>query len=592
MSDVPTVEPRLGFLLLRDGHAVPLAGVSPPSLKAGAKHLVPNPEAEQLRHRQVLTAIVDRLGFAGDFGTFTNRGWPDLQAFLKRHQCTHRAGLFPSDHGGCLDLFFGPLNGPTRRQLADRIFESDGDLPTRVFLGYGIDWAAWNRLAGPQAAAAAAATLGTAGDLTPKVQELFDRRVDLLKEWGFLDDKLVGVAVRSLVNRAYFLRDASDEERRDSRRRCEQAVRAFRSVFDTTPRGWVDVLLYNDRLVILRAEDGAWDMVWRAYREHQPPTPGSLSGWTRLAMEDTPGSLMRESDRERAVHMRQEVWEEFEAHHAEQAFYDRGGTPAERQLVSSSAVRVDWLREQGRFAPTERLRWEGSLPEGFREVVANGARLAVSELVTLASYRRMLQETGYLGRRAPGSESWQRSNKGAPDEHPVGASWSDAQAYCAWLERQLRVAVRLPSKAELRGLRPFHSKHYEQLSYQDFPWEGWPPRPLPGTDQSTPSAVRWSEPRFMEPGPETPEFPVASGWGSKSRKSWIEDFPPSAVWCSPLPLAHYEGLGFIDAWDAYEWCQETGQVSGRFWEGPLGPTSWGAYKNSKVTFRVVLELGE
>jgi hypothetical protein len=55
-------------------------------------------------------------------------------------------------------------------------------------------------------------------------------------------------------------------------------------------------------------------------------------------------------------------------------------------------------------------------------------------------------------------------------------------------------------------------------------------------------------------------------------------------------LPQYGRLTFIDAWDAYEWCQEGGWISGRFWEGQIGASSWGAYKNAKVTFRVVLDL--
>ena len=60
-----------------------------------------------------------------------------------------------------------------------------------------------------------------------------------------------------------------------------------------------------------------------------------------------------------------------------------------------------------------------------------------------------------------------------------------------------------------------------------------------------PSAVTWSEPRFHDPGPHRPEFP--SPWRGDA---WAE----------------HGGLRFIDAWDAYEWAQEQGQISGRFWE--------------------------
>lgn len=588
--------PHIGFLLLRDGHAVPLSGVSPDEIKAGARHRVPHPDTEPLRHRQTLNAIVDRLGFRGDFGDFKNAGWDAFNEFLRQHGCGQRERLFPADHGGCVDLFF--TNCPTRRQLADRIFEADGQLPERVFLGFGIDWAnTWDlyRFEGPSRAIA---TVGgdptTAGE---RARALFERRFDLLWQWGFIDDKLVWGPLENVVDKTYWPIGSSERERKAHHAKVFEAVRAFRDVFDTRPEGWVDVLRYNDRLVVLRAHDGSWDVLWRAYRRFEPPKPLDISSWSKLAIEDLPASLLSESDLRRAVHFRQEVWEEREAHEAEQAFYDRGGVALDRQLTPDAEVRIAWLREQGRLPAPEQLLWSGELPPGFRLVVVAGRRLAVSDLVDLTTFRRMLVETGYLERRADGNEPWERANEGDAATAPVGASWADAQAFCAWKERQLGVVLRLPTKDELRAIHPFHSERYAGMAGSDFPWENYPPRPLEqATDDAAkqrvdvPSAVIWSEPRFLDSGPDLPEFPSPGGWSSKSRKRWIVDFPPRGTWREDLPWATYSGLRFIDAWDAYEWCQEVGWIHGRFWDGQIDLTSWGAYKNVKVTFRLVLDL--
>ena len=116
----------LGFLLLRDGHAVPLAGISPEEIKDGARERVPHPDAEPLKHRRTLDAIIDRLGYRGDFGDFTRTGWPDFQEYLRKNGCTRRSGLFPSDHGGCIDLFFQATSGPTAaRDGVEELLEQD-----------------------------------------------------------------------------------------------------------------------------------------------------------------------------------------------------------------------------------------------------------------------------------------------------------------------------------------------------------------------------------------------------------------------------------------------------------------------------------
>ena len=599
-SDRPAITTNLGFLLLLDGHAVPLAGISPVEIKAGAKHLIPHPDADRLRHRRTLSAIVDRLGFRGDFGTFKNEGWPAFRAFLREHGCTQHARLFPADHGGCYDLFFGPALGPKRRQLADRLFETDIPAPEKVFLGYGVDWEKWDGGSGFEATEQAITTVGGAlATAWQRAEELFAHRHDLSGQWGFLDDKLVAGPVQNIVDKTYWMADASKEKQRDNLAQVTKAVLAFRAVFDERPEGWVDVLRVNDRLVVLRAHDGAWDLLWRGYRTEEPPTPACVGGWSNLAIEDLPISLMSKSDLQRRLHFRQEVWEEHEAHAAEQAFYDRGGRPQERRLTSDADVLLAWLREIGRLSAPEQLQWTGEVPPGFRVVEVAGRRLAVSELVDLGTFRQMLVETGYLERRAAESESWERANEGDADDAPVGATWSDAQAFCAWKERQLGVAVRLPGKDELRALRPFYTDRYAEMAGADFLWEDFPPRPIvdqeldgPESHRDLPSAVDWSEPRFLEPGADLPAFPSPNGVSDKSRKRWIEDFPPAASWFKDLPWAEHHGLRFIDAWDAYEWCQEPEQISGRFWEGGIAVTSWGAYKNVKVTFRVVLDLGE
>lgn len=584
MSDEQKAGKVLGFLLLRDGHAVPLAGISLDEIKAGARHRVPHPDAEPLKYKETLTAIVDRLGFRGDFGTYTHEGWPSFQAFLRKNGCTTQAAMFPADHGGCIDLGFWESSA-TRRELADRIFESGKVLPKRVFLGYGVNWQAWDSSPSVSAPPRAAIPLigGDPATAEARAWSLWERRLDFTSQWGFLDDRLIAGPVHHLVDKCYWPpgSDSSESARSASLAKQRAAVAAFRDIFDASPEGWVDVLPVTDRLVVLRAADGAWDLLWRAYRAEEPPKPADVGRSAELAIEDLPLRLMGESDHRRALHFRQEFWDEQEAHLAEQAFYDRGGSMLERRQASESDVRLAWLRETGRLPTPDRQLGSGEVPAGFRVVRVGSGRIAVSELIEFGDFQRMLVETGYLDRRATRAESWERANAGVADGEPVAATWADAQAFCAWKERKLGVAVRLPTKAELRAMRPFYSEHYAGIAGGDFWWENHPPKPLieEGRRREVPSALVWSEPRFDEEG-------------SGSRKRWIVDFPPAAAWIAEIPWAEHSGLRFIDAWDAYEWSQEKGWISGRFWEGEIGATSWGAYKNVKVGFRLVLELGE
>jgi hypothetical protein len=598
VSDQSTAQATLGYLLLRDGHSIPLHGISPRDIKAGAQHRVPNPDADPIKHRQCLTAIVDRLGFPGDFGTFQRHGWPDFRRFLDRKGCTHRAGLFPVNHGGCIDMYFGEHGGPRPRELADRIFNNPGSIPKRVFLGYGVNWRAWDGGNGIAAPFDAIASIGIdASTASRYARDLFARRHDLAGQWGFLDDKLIDGPVRTVVDKSYWPRTSHAEEREQNLKKVNAAVKAFRTVFDCQPNGWVDVYPYNDRLVVLHAHDGGWDVLWSNYREEQPPVAGQGGSVPELELQDMPLRLMSEGERRRSLYLRQDIWEEKEAHEAEQAFYDRGGSIVERRMTSSVEVLSAWLREQRKLAPPQFVARDSGLPPGFSIVTIGGRRVAVSGMITVGAFRSTLAGSAYGERRSEGNEPWGRANEGASDEMPVGASWIDAQAFCAWKEREIGVMLRLPTRGELREFRPIFSSHYERLAGSDFPWENFPPRPMSGTEgvesrHDLPSAVAWSEPRFLEPRQDLPEFPTHNGWSTTSRKRWIADFPPYAAWTRRLPLAKHNGLEFIDAWDAYEWCQEREWVSGRFWEGPIGADSWGAYKNVKTTFRLVMDLEE
>lgn len=596
VSDQSNVQPTHGYLLLRDGHAIPLHGISPDHIKTGAKDCVPNPEADLLRHRRRLNAIVDRLGFAGDFGNFVHQGWPEFERFLKHHECTHRAGLFPSDHGGCIDLYFSAHGGPTRRQLADRIFSDLAARPKRIFLGYGVDWHAWDSGNGRDAPVAAIALASTdAATAARNANDLFSQRTALMGQWGFLDDKLVAGPVRTLVDKSYWPHGSSIAERERNVAQLASAVKAFRQVFDAQLPGWVDVHRFNERLVVLRGYDGGWDVLWRDYREDQPPRRGHENGIPGIDVADIPARLMSKEERRRMIYLRQDTWAEKEEHEAEQAFYDRGGSMAERRLVSSAEVLYDWLCDQEKLPAPGYMGGEQALPPGFSIVTLGGRTLAVSAMISVGEFRSMLAASGYGERRNAHDESWERANDGVAEALPVGASWVDAQAFCAWKERQTGAMLRLPTIKELRALRPIFSSHYERLVEMDFPWEHFPPRPMAAPDgagqaRDVPSAVAWSEPRFAEAGEGVPAFPADSGVSTTSRKRWIVDFPPHAGWSGALPLEKHHGLDFIDAWDAYEWCQEQGWVSGRFWEGPIGASSWGAYKNVKTTFRLVMDL--
>lgn len=603
-SDSNDTEPKravpIGWLLLRDGHAVPITGLAPDALKRGCRGIVCAAQVP-LDHARALKALVGQLGFRGDFGDYSQRHWPTLQTFLREHGCGAWRNLFSVDERDVSPFYFGPTFGPQRRQLADRIFVGDQRAPARVFLGVDIEWRAWARRADVPSPDTLPLRLSHDNNRASLEQVLIANRHDMLGQWGFIDDKLVGGELTTIVDKRYHASPRTPAELEAHAAEILAVVRAFRATFPEDGPGWVDILRLdgNDRLVILRAQDGTWDFVWRDVRAAAPPPEGEAPRRYTLHTIDLPALLAGEQDLARRVYLGR-GWDEREAHLAEQHFYDVGKTAEDRRRTTDDQVRRLWdasgLRARVRRVVSAAVR----PPASFREVHVAGRHLWISDLITAGEYRTMLEDNGYLERRPPGSDDWFRANDPVlvPPTAPVGATWHDAQAFCAWKEQALCCQLRLPTLAELRAIRPFHGPHYKFLSEHDFPWEKYPPRPLVGRGPDddggpvvpVPSGVTWSEPRFVDPDPENgiAELPLPGGWGGGGgRRRWIADFPPRAAWRDDA-WAEHSGLRFIDAWDAYEWAQEQGMISGRFWEGPVGVDSWGAYKNAKVGFRVVI----
>jgi hypothetical protein len=198
---------------------------------------------------------------------------PGSPSFWRPIGCTGRRDLFADT---ARFVFFGisRLWGPNRRQLADRI--QFGPKPSRVFLGTGIDWEAWDVRA-DKPRGSARSCHGSIWPSRRKWREeaekwLLERRGEFDGQWGFMDDKLVSDPTLPLVDKSYY-DDAKRmaELREQDVQRLQTAVRVFRSVFDGQAEGWVDVLRFNDKLTVLRAHDGAWDLVWNDLRESAPP---------------------------------------------------------------------------------------------------------------------------------------------------------------------------------------------------------------------------------------------------------------------------------------------------------------------------------
>ncbi len=573
---------QVAILLLREGHAVPIHSLHPDELKTTRTDTVSMP-GKTIKAQTRLNAICDCLGFQGDFGDYKSRHWPSIEKIMQDKGCTTQKNLFKSvslnDFGFYLEW--------KKQNLAERIFESGKPLPKRAFLGGDFDWSKINDCKYKKRSM----EIWKKGDeeFVPSDQDsaiewFYNKRDDMLFLKNFRGDLLLDLDEPINIELdIYHTVKAEKNEIIKKEERVRKVAEVFRYIIDQSDEGWVDMIPITRNLVLLRAQDGAYEFLWKNIRTSPPPQVPIKD----LHAEDTPFFIM---DRDNRHYYKRGVWREQLAHEAETDFYQQGGMPVD--YPGQDELLYQYIEKNGMFSQNssgeyasqiKNKHWNyGAIPPDFKEIhMDSGNVLYVSDQITVQEFRDKADENEYWDRRE--GAAWEKANsRNCVNEFPVGVTYNDALAYCAWLEKEWGVTVRLMTTQEHRYLRPFESPHYESLKYLDFPWENRPPI------YDIPSAIDWSESRFLDNYEED-----ETGISTKSYKRWIpnENWPPVADWTSSLTFKEYHDLKFIDAWDAYEWVTNGyPMIAGRYWEGSIGTSSWGEYKNAKVGFRVVIEI--
>lgn len=568
----PPPQNIIAYLLLRDGHTVPITSLHPDCLKQSRKALLRYGDVP-LKHTTGLNAIVKRLGFTGDFGTYKKEHWPTLENLLTSQGLVRRADLFSPTSVPYLGIQFMTK---VRRTFADRFFAEGLDehrRPKRVFTGYGFDWAEFDGLhAGFQMP-----NYDEGCDLEnlSRVREwLYSRRLSLFHMHSFLSDHLLEVArPEPDVVMLYSGPNAVDTDNVEHDR-AVAALDAFRWFIRQRSDGWVDVHPLNERLALLVGPNGLYDFIWKDTRLNPPPS-----------FQD--GEVFETTAHFRTwYYYQQDRWEERDRHESEVRYYGEGGVVGD--YPSAETILRSHLCSEGAYVIPS-VSTAPKLPIPVTRVELDDLNsLWVSPLITRADFEEFAATTEFFDAiSSDGVELYEAANWDCQADEPVSVTWRWAVAYCAWLDRSHGVPCRLFSRVEHRRIRPFAlgldgSNHYARLRFMDFPWEHRPPR------YGLESALEWSVSRYVGLNGSSELGDVRSD----IERRWIPqaDWPPKSKLIEDIPWQQYEGLDFIDAWDVYEWCDDS-FVAGRYWEGPVGADSCGEYKALRANFRVVVQGG-
>ena len=495
----PHTSPKDKYLPFDRFHLAPVSNLTPNGIKRAAKEML---KVRHLTDREMISLetaqnfICKSLGFPAGLAGFNTAYRDQLRPFMDEHRLNTLANLVSNDH-------FDRLFNFTHRQIADRLFHDDSDMPTRVFTGIGIDAYSFLQFAlKSDDYFVDGKRFGYSYDPSwePKKPEddyvrfVLDpsfNHLDVPKKPGMgksmflpnnftvfrisnsdqyfpygeiisfrtmLGDQCLDYADADrpvkVVSLVYYEKTYPDKVADEER--LNKAGQFLRSILLEMEKGWLDVIPYNSNLVFLRGPDGQYDFVFRGMRDekfdHEPyhpylknadaPITGSYYDFNRW--------LYFPSNNESDTRQPYSGWLERDKHEAEKMFYEVGRTVGSHP--SGVLMLKTYLTDKGEYAAP--AKQGAGKADGFHECQIKGVANCVSDLVTQGQFTEFMNanpEYQVYSREPDGVDDWQTVN--CDDENlPASVTWYDAMAYTAWISKNRELPVRLLTEEEYRSL--------------------------------------------------------------------------------------------------------------------------------------------
>ena len=428
-----------------------------------------------LKNSSLLNNVANALG-ARSYKHWLHEFEPALFDFMAKHGLAK-----PTDLIHWKDGPFGKTL--SARQIAERLFNSNKEIPSRIFTGVGSLLFAAKGYGRMDLFPVAARLTGNSSfgflpaseqfqfavthrdqivlrahresdwrpetpdfiDLTAQNLVLMAFGLELRCAFNLLGDSLVNPMQGPAEIQIY---NATEDEFEEH----HQLFNIFREEIDRTDAGWADVLPFNDHIVFLRASDGRFDWVVRDQRE-APYSRNDLFPIFRAA--ELPDAFDAKEFHAH-LHYQKGIWLDQIEHLAEHHHYNSVGTqldyPGQNRIVER------YLADKENHKPSKQLRAARNL--NFTAHNLEEKCLMVSDLITIAEFHEFFEAEWSSIRdekKAQTQHDWPSipsMNVLDSTDLPVCLTWYDAVAYCKYLERQEGLPIRLLSIAEWQAIAP------------------------------------------------------------------------------------------------------------------------------------------
>lgn len=486
-----TQPPVVGYLPLKKFHILPVFGLEPELIKQSIESV--SRDREKIGHCTLLNALVHSLGFKGGFSGFLDTYEQILKPFMDDHNLSQYADLieprFPCDGASRLKH--------QRQDVSDRLFYGNNFIPDKIFTGYNfrydqyfddgigiynfeIDRSEYGLHQNPYDANDSTnvdvALQNSALQIPLKRKQLNTRSlIDIViggdlfyiqAGFNLLGDQLIHPREKEPAFQIY---NSNQSALSEYLTHCNKKMSLFIQRIEDVNQGWIEVLPFNENLILLKGENGEYDFLFKNQRDkkfkHQIYEP-------YLKRADVP-----KFDDE--YHFKRWFYFEFKGnrqqqlHQAETEYYFSGGNMRnypgteellKRSLYSDYAKTLVDLRSSTELNNYQKVRLE------------NGKYLMVSDLITIEDFKEFsisnssyLKDRGKLIEQKCLLDNLDAVNVDEDTSLPVSLTWYDVMAFISWFNRKNKVETRLLTYDEFMEVSPFDELVDDSLSYYSPP---------------------------------------------------------------------------------------------------------------------------
>lgn len=226
--------------------------------------------------------------------------------------------------------------------------------------------------------------------------------------------------------------------------------------------GWLEVLPFNQNIIFLKSSDGQFDWI---VRDEKNGKPSENPFYPILNADELPSASKDAFNIWYSYQQGRSRIEDLKSAYDWLELKKQDGQNTQKSQYELSRLLEAYLTSNGEYIPSHQKIIDNeekfhSAPVFLKTEVEHHP-LYVSELITVEHFKKFDAATGWLKKRAMRVQKYKKTlecveSQLLDDDLPISVTFYDALAFCGWLEREMKLPVRLLRPEEWEGICPVH----------------------------------------------------------------------------------------------------------------------------------------